>query len=240
MNSGINIVFYSRECETCKNLLTLLQNENLISYFKLFCVDDRLNELPVIVTVVPTMIVSNVNKPLIAKEIFEWVQQTKFLRQKMMNNRGNRSNLNQEERELLGFVSQEMGGLSDGFAYTKIDKPLPHSYFNLGEEEKNAIFTAPETKKINKQDQDSMIKKLENDRGDQDKKYSSNMKHQQIQAVMNSENENLNGSNGNMDSQQDQMMNMQRMHQNSYQDKMQQHQMQQQQMMNYMMNNRQN
>jgi|AntRauTorckE6833_2_1112554.scaffolds.fasta_scaffold25811_2 hypothetical protein len=203
MNSGVNILFYSRECTTSNNLLRLLQNENLLSYFKLFCVDDRLNEIPIAITVVPTMIVSTVSKPLVAQEAFEWVQQIKFLRQKNMENtqvqQNNLSKFMNQDKKLLGYVDQEMGGISDSFAYTKIDKALPHSYFGLGEEDQNVIFTAPETKKIKKGEQDSLIKKLENDRTTQDGTYKNQMKYQQLQSVYNDQEQSDNNKNMNQE-----------------------------------------
>lgn len=232
MNSGVNILFYSRECSTSNNLLRLLQNENLLSYFKLFCVDDRLNEIPVAITVVPTLVVSTVSKPLVAQEAFEWVQQIKFLRQKNMENTQNKIKQDNlptfmnQDKKLLGYVDQEMGGISDNFAYTKIDKALPHSYFSLGEEDKNAIFTAPETKKIKKGEQDSLIKNLETDRNTQDGTYKNQMKYQQLQSVYNDQedNRNISQENNNVDTLQKQQQIMQQ--------QMLQQQMLQQQMMN--------
>ena len=78
MSQGYNVIFYSKKCKDCNNLLTLLQNEGMLGNFVLFCVDGRLREVPTHVTVVPTMIISSVNKPLIGKETFEWINKMKF------------------------------------------------------------------------------------------------------------------------------------------------------------------
>lgn len=197
MNNSINIIFYSRACPTCQNLLNVLQNENLLGNFKLFCVDERLNEVPPQIQVVPTMIVSSVNKPLVAQEIFEWIQKIKFIRQKNimdMNRKIIQQNLIQLAENKSGpipFRNSEMGSISDPFAYKDIDNPMPQSFFNVGEEEKNGIFTAPEQKPISKNQQEQMISAIETMRSEQDNKYASVMKQDQLKAVLSQEQENI-------------------------------------------------
>jgi len=192
MNPGINILFYSRSCDTCKNLLKILQNENLLGYFKLYCVDGRYQELPKYITTVPTMIVSTINKPLVAAETFEWIKNMKFIKNQMiqdMNKKLIQQNLvNMTKTNLsgpLGFIQQEMNGYSDNYAFQdpNIDKAFPHSYLGLGEEDKNAIFTAPEQNKMSKDDQTKKIKEVHNFREQQDKEFSGIMKQQQLKAL---------------------------------------------------------
>lgn len=204
MNPGINILFYSRDCETCKNLLKILQNENLLSFFKLFCVDDKLNMVPPQITVVPTMIIANLNKPLVAQETFEWITRVKFMRQQQMmdvNKRIIQQNIinlaNNNKNGPISFIPQEMTGITDTFAYKDIDKPQPHSFFNIGEEDKHAIFTAPEPAKMSKDEQNKMIKELEVKRDTQSKEYEALMKQQQMQAILKAEQEKNNTYNYN-------------------------------------------
>lgn len=197
--SGINILFYSRACETCHNLLSLLQNENLLCNFKLFCVDERLNELPPYITVVPTMIIANINKPLVAKETFEWIQQIKFLRHNQqtimeMNKKIIQQNLINLAKNStdgpIGFHDMEMGSLSDKFAFKDIDEPLTQSFFGLGDDEKNAIFTAPEQPKLSKDEQKRRIDEAKNRRDIQAQEFGKIMKQDQIKAVIDAENQN--------------------------------------------------
>lgn len=177
----MDILFYSRECTTCVNLLKVLQNENMINHFKLFCVDDRLNELPVDITVVPTLIVSSVNKPLVAQEAFDWIKKVKFLNQKSPV---------KSESDVIGWMSQEMGGVSDSYAYTKVDTAQPRSYLNYNSNN-GGIYTPPNMGKINKKQQDDMIKKVENFRTNQDNSYVQFMKKQQVDAVLEADREEL-------------------------------------------------
>jgi hypothetical protein len=186
-----NILFYSTKCNTCKHIFTLLQNENiknenLLSYFKLICIDDPNNKIPNIVTEVPTMIVTTINKPMIAKEIFEWIQSVKFMKQ---SNANNTVTPNKKEKiGPLGFVSQEMSGFSDSFAYKDIDMAQPHTFVSINNnDEKNAIFTAPEHGKINSDIQNEKIKNLKQSRDEQDKNYNIYLKnkHQYLESKIN-------------------------------------------------------
>lgn len=193
--NGMNVLFYSQACGTCKNLLILLQNENLLSYFKLVCVDDKLDKLPQNM-IVPTMIVINVNKPLVAQETFNWVKQMKFIRQQQImdiNKKIIQQNINNNiKKGPIGYDDEIMAGVSDKFAFTKRDDPLPHAYFGINEEEKNIIFTPPpEQEKISKMEQGKILKEIETRRSQQDTEYNSFMKQKQLEAVLEAEKEKL-------------------------------------------------
>lgn len=186
---SMNVIFFSKRCKDCNDLLTLLKNENLLGNFVLFCVDGRLNELPSGITMVPTMVVSGINKPLVGREPFEWVNKVKFLKQANMNNKMlMQQNLMRMAQKVgpQGFRVDEMTGISDTFAFTDRDKPLDHRYVNANDD-KNAIFTAPEQEKISPLEQKKRIEKLENDRKMQDTQNSDIMKRQQLYAVMQAE-----------------------------------------------------
>jgi|688.fasta_scaffold214568_3 hypothetical protein len=224
--NGMNILFYSQKCETCKNLLVLLKNENLLGHFKLMCVDDKLNSLPQNM-VVPTMFLVNINKPLVALEAFEWVKQMKFIRQQQILDI-NKKIIQQTsthgdniKKGPMGYDNIIMGSVSDKFSFTKNDNPLPQSYFGVNEENIHAIFTAPKEKEaISKSEQSKLIKELESRRTQQDSDYASFMKQQQINAVMQAEHEKISFNN-------QQLPNV-----NNNQQLMQQQMMQQQMMQN--------
>ena len=193
MNNRANILFYSLKCDMCQNLLTILQNENLLTYFKPYCVDNKLNKIPPQIQFVPTLIVSGINKPLVGNETFKWVQQFKFLKQKALANTNNHliqkkllSMINNSDGP-MGWMDNEMGDLSDKFAYTKIDKPLPQSFFRINSENKNTIFTPPNIKKIAKSDQKKLITHMEKQRAMQDELYKKQNKQHHLQAIANDE-----------------------------------------------------
>lgn len=195
-NNRINVIFYSRKCQSCMDLLKLLENENLLGSFVLFCVDGRLSEVPSHISSVPTMVVSNVNKPLIGNETFEWINKVKFLRQQNLM-QINKKIITQQnvinmmnKKEIVGYDSEILGKISDPFAIADeaSNKSLPQSYYNINDN-KDAIFTAPEQGKITKQEQKKRIENIEQLRSTQDSQYGELMKKQQIDAVLRSEQE---------------------------------------------------
>ncbi len=177
----VNMLFYSQKCPDCRTLLLLLNNEGFISYFKLICVDTILHQLPPNM-IVPTMILVNVKKPLVGIETFEWLKQMKIVKnqqpmsqpvsQPASQNMTTYNNTT-EPSGPIGFDSDIMLGISDKFAFTKIDDPLPHSYFSIGDEANNAIYTAPQdTKKLNRDIHTKKIRELELKRSSLDKQLS--------------------------------------------------------------------
>lgn len=192
-----NTLFFSHNCDASKKLIMLLRNENLLGFFKMVCVDDKLNQMPQNM-VVPTMIVVNLTKPLIAQETFQWVEQMKFIRQQQVMDI-NKKNIQQynintpnQPKSPFGYSEEMMSGYSDKFAFTKSDNALPHTYVNLNDGDRNAIFTAPQEKnKISKFDQQKITKEIEDRRNTQDIEYQSFMKQKQAEFVMQAEHEKL-------------------------------------------------
>ena len=231
-NNNMNVLFYSQHCNTCKNLLLLLKNEQLLGYFKLVCVDNMLDKLPPDM-IVPTMIIVNLNKPIAGQETFEWVQQMKFIRQQQIMDVNKKiiqqTQMKNIKKGPIGFDNDIMGGISDKFAFTKVDQPLPHTYFGVNDEDKNVIFTAPEGKKLDKGDHLKNVKDIEERRNTQDNHHASLMKQRQIEAVMVAEHEKL----GVPNIQQQQMMQQQ---QQMMQQQQQQYLMHQQMMMMHQYN----
>lgn len=221
----MNVLFYSNRCETCRKLLMLLQNDCLLSYFKLICIDDNIDKYPKTM-IIPMMMVTNLNKPLVGRETFEWLQQIKFLRQQQgieNNKKIIQQNMSNSKKGPIGYDDDIMAGISDKFAFTKIDDPLPHSYFKLGSEDKQAIFTAPEqSEKLSKNSQSNLIKMLEEKRKTQDEDYMTFMKQKQLEAIENSEKEKI--------------VNQNDYQNNNLNNQMMQQQLMQQQMMQQQMN----
>ena len=189
--SGIDMLFYSKRCNFCIYLLRLLASENLINHFKLICIDE-LRNVPDGITHVPTMILANHSKPLVCGETLEWVKKIKFFRGQGSTNQQNGLETDHiNARTPIPFDEDIMTGLSDKFALTKRDDALPQSYFGIGDENKNAIFTAPQEKdKITRYDQKRLMDNIELDRKEQDEVHKNIMKENQMKAYI--ENEQIN------------------------------------------------
>ena len=79
-----NLLFYSEYCKFSKLLIKKLEDENLINEFKLIDIK-TVKELPKIITNVPTIIVKNINRPLVGIHAFNWIENTKYFYQKTNN-----------------------------------------------------------------------------------------------------------------------------------------------------------
>lgn len=184
----VNILFYSNKCKTCYNLIRLLQNQGIIKNFKLFCVDDNKKSLPPFVTIVPTMVVNEINKPLVGQETFKYVNTVKMMNEKNWvdnNHKLTMQNImmNNQKKDYIGYDTNEMSGFSDNFAYTKTDNAQPHSYVKL-DNKNSSIFTAPkDNKKLSKEEQNKAIKNIQEKRDSQDVFYKNEMEKDQQHKV---------------------------------------------------------
>jgi hypothetical protein len=168
-----NVIFYSKKCETSFKLLQLLEKEQFLQCFKLLCVDNIIDKLPPQITAVPTMIVKNVNKPLMPKECFDWVKQ-------MVEARNMNSNEN-----INGYNTFEQSKFSDVFTFLKSDDALEQSFFKYKDEKNNAIYTAPLEGKLNMTEQKKKINELEKSRKQQELNFKDAMKSEQQQILKN-------------------------------------------------------
>ncbi|AYV78777.1 MAG: hypothetical protein Edafosvirus32_8 [Edafosvirus sp.] len=194
-----NILFYSRKCNTCTNLMQILTNENLLGFFKLFCVDDHLNNLPPHIKRVPTMIVNDIDKPLEVAETFKWIERVKFIRQKNTQNTQNTIIKNIENKKImnttnsgpLAFYKQEMQGVSDTFGYTTVDIDQPHNYYKYDVSDKDIIFTAKEKTAMSEREQIEKLNKVLNERDIEEGDNAMKFKKEQLDAVIHTEQEKL-------------------------------------------------
>lgn len=168
MSMDKNLLFYSKTCKMCYNLLNVLEVEELLKFFNLVCVDDKISYLPPQIKVVPTMIVKNVNKPLVGKETFQWIELMKCIKKYKEQNQD-------KKIDLRAYIRTEMGFFSDIFSYVNHDNPLEQSFYTLSGSEE-AINTVPEYGKINKLEQNKKIKELQIQRTQQEKEIKQNIK----------------------------------------------------------------
>lgn len=178
MNVDANILFYSNYCKLCMNLITILKNENFIKFFCLVCVDDKLDKLPKDM-VVPSMRIKGSNRLWVAEETFEWIKQAKFI-----TNVRQRQFITQMQMKnsIAGFNKLEHASKSDKFTF--VDNGI--DFFSQDYVGKNdlgtVILTPPKEKdseKIRKNDQDDLIKKIDQLRNDQDYEFKEKARDQQ-------------------------------------------------------------
>lgn len=210
MTSKPNYIFYSNKCKTSMTLITLLKSEKMLPYFTFKCVDN-MDRIPDIITRVPTLVISSTHQILVADEIFHWldgIRNSRCQRKNDLRSSGN-ENANEQEQHKnnkqpekqqsknpSGFVNGEMDGLSDTYAYTKLEITPQHSYLKYDDLGQDSIYTAPEEKtKINESKSSKITRELERKRYEQDNDihnlFVKQQKNKKILEKRNKESDNL-------------------------------------------------
>lgn len=183
----------------CKSLIQLLRSIDMLKYFKCICIDDKniLSKLPSEISRVPAVIIPSINKCLFGRDIFVWVNSLRNNRAQNFNlntcqpdphstscqntnqHQTNQHPTNQQTNDRqyatqkikgpIGYVTQEMSGISDTYAYTTADAVPQHTYVQCNELNGNSIYTAPEKQsKINASIQPNYLKDATKKRVEQD------------------------------------------------------------------------
>ena len=193
-------------CPYCHNIIKSVNNEGLIGYFKMICIENlKDNEIPNAITKVPAIITADTNKIYVASEAFKWLQGVKYMRQQAINEKNNKIiqyNIYKNSQNHLvsggpkSFINAEMSGISDNFSYTDIDRPQPKSFQEYGKDDQEVIITPYfDTKdkkfKLSQDQQNKKIKEIEKIREHQNLQISEIMKQEQLQAVIRAEREKI-------------------------------------------------
>lgn len=187
MSNKPNILFYSQKCEMCNSLLILLKSISMLQYFRCVCIDNPkiMEKLPKEITRVPALIIPSINQILFCRDIFTWVNNIKNTRIQnfdMKTSQINPTITNKEQISTqqsnkyspIGFVTQEMSGISDTYAYTATDAIPQHTYVQCSEMNENCIYTAPEKQtKINASIQPNYLKNVSKKRIEQDEEIKN-------------------------------------------------------------------
>jgi len=213
----VGFLFYSKKCDACRKLMTVMENQGLLTMFSIKCVDE-MSEVETVrleLKVVPTLVlINNQNGQQIKglyeqKKAFEWVEAV------IANRRQNMIKYAENTRKLIqiaemkkrfkdgvfDYCQNEHEGLSDTYAYWKDDLALdvntnaqPKTFLPVGHDEKYTIMTIPENNamvarnKLTKGDQEKLIQKEISTREQQDLQIKTVMERQQIDSVINNAN----------------------------------------------------
>lgn len=185
---NINILFYSSKCSTCELFMKHCKNNDVLKHFKLICIEESVGKLPSSLKVVPSILVKG--QLIEGKQTFEWLKgllefkkssksnfvsdssdnknSEKFDAKKdNVNNTNNKQAVNNPKeikKNLLDFTIKELTGISDEYAYLQVDSAQPKAFLQYGADKEHAIYTAPESGKINKKQQDTLINKYSSER----------------------------------------------------------------------------
>ena len=70
------VIFYSEKCKYCIKLLQYIYKNNISNYFKL--IDVNKNDIPEFINIIPTIINTEFNKPIIGRAVFEFLLNLKY------------------------------------------------------------------------------------------------------------------------------------------------------------------
>lgn len=182
------ILLYSNKCQSCSNLIMLMQNMGILHTFTSFCIEDMLarkQPLPPNIQRVPALILPEIQSVFQGKETFEWLEKIRVnsIRLNMLKA--------QQASGPMGFLKDEMQGSSDNFAYMMTDEAQPKSFLKYGEDDKNAIYTGFESDKITKQEQARLIAEAEARREEQKKHFETTFEQSKQHALMQAQKEKL-------------------------------------------------
>jgi hypothetical protein len=182
-----NILFYSNFCDGSKKLISMMNNENLLKYFKQECIDNKksnITKTPTLIIVTPTGPV-----PYIGMDAFTWLSRVKQWKVNEVMKKTSQEqqqylskmshNLSPNNELLLGFNSAEMTSSSDSF--TLVDDTglsIPQSYYQCNMQD-NILFDESSMKKdtpLTDTQTINLRKKIMEDRKQQDKDISANIK----------------------------------------------------------------
>ena len=189
--NNVNIIFYSKDCKFSEQLITFMHKINILQKFKLISVDNN-NNLPPNITRVPTLIVSNINKPLVGTDAFNWLktinqfnQYTGNINVKVDNDINkqnnplllNALNSNIKTTEPFGYSINEVCRLSDNYAFINSnDNDVRYKNISYINDNNELIFTAPEKNTINNENQNKKLNQLINKRTEQIHTLNDNKK----------------------------------------------------------------
>lgn len=187
----MNVFYYSRVSKLCLDLICMMDNYGILTRFKLKCIDD-MQELPKSLERVPTLVVIGIDKPLVANEAVKWFNDNRLFLQQQSSELQDKKLLYNMTKNMYdqqgpkGFSSNELGGLSDDFAYTEADQAQPKTFCLYGNDT-DVILTPPKDGKINEETQKKLLAEFEKTQKSQESEYRVIMKQEQVNKLIQKE-----------------------------------------------------
>lgn len=152
-----NLLFYSITSDKCIELIKFMKVRGIDKNFKLVCVDNNTSNIVKRIKVIPTMIIPSINKVFTGNDVYLFIT-NKYARPQMplrkppplpQHNTNQHQDNNQPQQQeitthklvnkpethapivnnnLIGYVEDEMSGLSDKYSYLDIDIQPIHNY----------------------------------------------------------------------------------------------------------------
>ncbi len=186
-------LFYSPRCESSANFIRIITSEKINNMFNLVSIDTMSTEQLISLGIkkTPMLVLRNQQNQTIgvheAQAAFDWLNNLiQYRRQNMMNmveqNRRKliQSNMAQQiNKDNISGKSDELGGVSDNFAYINIDYTPTKSFLPYGQDSDFKILTFNDNQgKINERDMKTKINEYEGSRTKTDTEIKSVIENQ--------------------------------------------------------------
>lgn len=128
------IVYYSNYCLNCKEFINILCKTPVYNKFTKVNVSEINVNIPPFVKSVPTIIVPNINRPLVGEEVFKWLDESSEKR------------INNIEQAINPYHPDEMDNMGDNYSYLDFndtEQPMEHNFVYIKKGDQK-IETPPE------------------------------------------------------------------------------------------------
>ena len=192
-------LFYSHKCKACQELINVIVNEGIMRMFVPICLDN-MSQSDIIrmnFKYVPTIIVIGDNKQTTIYEGPEkcgpWIntliqRRRSQIKQYAENQRRNVQKINNtfaNNTSALEYITDEMEGVTDGYAFVATDLYQPKNFVPIGQETNFNLLTPQDKEiKINQNEMDAHLNELATHRDKDVTTMQKIMEQNQIKTIM--------------------------------------------------------
>lgn len=179
-----------------RDLIKMMTECKILNKFVLKCIEDMAdNEIPKSLTRVPTLIVANIQKPLVANDAILWFKKNQPIFMQQIYDTQNKivmRNIMKNNMQSMtgpkGYLENEYSGISDSFAYAdeNLDLAQPKVYTDCNGSTE-VIYTPPLEGKMMDGESKNYINNAKKEREQQDKEYNDVLRKQQLEILLNNE-----------------------------------------------------
>lgn len=205
----LGILFYSNKCPYCKDLLSVIQNQDMIDFFDYSCIESMDNDkiIKLGLSTVPTLVLTNESRQ--QTKILENEDVMKWVKSFILNRRDYFCKMAEQTRKLIqvnniknrisdgldSYKHMESEGISDQYSYyseknveNDINIAQPKSFLPIGQEDQYKIIAYQsdvDNVKLNENDMKKKLNAYSSSRKQEEAQLKAHMEKEQIESVIN-------------------------------------------------------
>lgn len=158
--------------------MSILKNANILQNFKIICTDS--GNVPAQITSVPTLIVQQIDRPLVGQDAFNWANGLIQIKAGTIQQNENKKIFLMQQLQKMNKTKDDLNGTNlTNNTFTAIGDNLQDDPENIclnPTDKTTFIYTAPELDKIDEMEQEKAIKQALVERDKQDAEYKEYLK----------------------------------------------------------------